>query len=558
MSKQPSHQWGGDQPNQNPYYAGAANEGGAQYAPNPAYGYAIGNGGTNASHLNGGSPPHPGKTYSGDGYSNGAQNTSAAEAAAYGQPQGGGGGAMQGIPLYEEGCDARAKKFVVQGYKDVWAAILFVLCTLSCIVLGCYNFGTSFGDVTSVGGNYSKVDESTGLYETDEDVPHVSRAVGLSAGALVGLLIAMVALAALFASLSFFLFYKFPKQAIIGANVASILLMLVSSIFAFMMGSVFAGVITLIFAIINAAILYAFRHRIDFSAILLRSCSGIAITYKGLIVSNYGIVGIFSIFTMFWSSAMYPSVYRINENNGTATGGDAGILLFCVFCYFWVSQVAFNVMHVTASGVTATWYFVGGDAYMPRNPTVASLRRAVTTSFGSICFGSLIVAILKLLRFIARQSRGNSENDFVRCILECIIHCIERLVEYFNHFAFVYCAIYGYDYITAAKKTFALASNCAFAATFNESLVNTTLTIVSIAASALALIIFWAASNIAIGLVAFCITLFVHIQLFRIIDSGTTTMFVCFAEEPNTLATVNSELYERLYASNAGAGGVSV
>eukprot|EP00742_Colponemidia_sp_Colp-10_P016666 GILJ01019122.1.p1 GENE.GILJ01019122.1~~GILJ01019122.1.p1 ORF type:complete len:397 (+),score=62.76 GILJ01019122.1:92-1192(+) len=361
----------------------------------------------------------------------------------------------------------------------------------------------------------------------------------------------MVALAAALATISLLIFYKFPLQAIIGANVISILLMAISSIVSFVMGSVFAGVITLLLAIANAVILYVYRSRIPFSALLMKTCTGIAITYKGLILSNYLMVGGFAIFTIMWTSAVYPSVYRLNENNGSASGADGGIVLYCMFCYFWAAQVAFNTMHVTASGVTATWYFVGGDAHMPRNPTIASFKRAVTTSFGSICFGSLLVAILQFLRYVVRSQRDN-ENDFISCIVLCLLRCLESLVEYFNHFAFVYVAIYGYDYVTAAKKTFALAGNCAFAATFNESLVNTTLAVTSIAASLIGFLVFWGTVNMAVGIVAFFITLFVHVQLFRVLDSSTTALFVCFAEEPNTLAIVNRELYDRIYAAGNG------
>lgn len=53
-------------------------------------------------------------------------------------------------------------------------------------------------------------------------------------------------------------------------------------------------------------------------------------------------------------------------------------------------EVIKNVVHVTASGLMATWYFLSGVG-MPRNPTSLAFKRATTTSFGSICLGSLLV-----------------------------------------------------------------------------------------------------------------------------------------------------------------------
>lgn len=39
-----------------------------------------------------------------------------------------------------------------------------------------------------------------------------------------------------------------------------------------------------------------------------------------------------------------------------------------------------------------------------KNPTLASAKRAMTTSFGSNCFGSLLIAIIQTIRFLARQA----------------------------------------------------------------------------------------------------------------------------------------------------------
>eukprot|EP01083_Nonionella_stella_P006817 19723_1 len=50
-----------------------------------------------------------------------------------------------------------------------------------------------------------------------------------------------------------------------------------------------------------------------------------------------------------------------------------------------------NVLHTTTCGVPTTWYF---NPVALINPSRASLKRAMTSSFGSICFGSLLVALL--------------------------------------------------------------------------------------------------------------------------------------------------------------------
>lgn len=62
---------------------------------------------------------------------------------------------------------------------------------------------------------------------------------------------------------------------------------------------------------------------------------------------------------------------------------------------------------------------------------MGSLVRSLTTSFGSICFGSLLVAIIQATRALANAARDN-ENQILVCIAQCILSCLESLLEYFN------------------------------------------------------------------------------------------------------------------------------
>ena len=108
------------------------------------------------------------------------------------------------------------------------------------------------------------------------------------------------------------------------------------------------------------------------------------------------------------------------------------------------SQVIQNTVHVTASGVFATYYFygtsTGGQVTVPvENPTAKSAKRALTTSFGSICFGSLIIAIIRFLKQMATNARNDSARDgnvalaIFACIFACILQCIGDILNYFNH-----------------------------------------------------------------------------------------------------------------------------
>lgn len=86
-----------------------------------------------------------------------------------------------------------------------------------------------------------------------------------------------------------------------------------------------------------------------------------------------------------------------------------------------MSQVIANVILATlAGGVYGGWYYSGprdtaNAAGVPARANLKSFIRAITSSLGSIAFGSLIVTVLELLRTIMQvvaqneQSQGDGE-----------------------------------------------------------------------------------------------------------------------------------------------------
>lgn len=89
--------------------------------------------------------------------------------------------------------------------------------------------------------------------------------------------------------------------------------------------------------------------------------------------------------------------------------------IFLLLSNYWTAQVIQNVVHVTNSGVVATWYFRQAD--MPSRPTASALGRAVTTSLGSICLGSLLVALVQLIHDLAEWARSSQDSAFGACVM---------------------------------------------------------------------------------------------------------------------------------------------
>jgi len=72
---------------------------------------------------------------------------------------------------------------------------------------------------------------------------------------------------------------------------------------------------------------------------------------------------------------------------------------------FWTGAVLCNTVHVIVSGMVFLVLIHGGQgtASMPPNSLMKYLRYAVTTSFGSICYGSLFTAAIRTLRWEVMQ-----------------------------------------------------------------------------------------------------------------------------------------------------------
>ncbi|KAJ0389027.1 hypothetical protein P43SY_010210 [Pythium insidiosum] len=105
--------------------------------------------------------------------------------------------------------------------------------------------------------------------------------------------------------------------------------------------------------------------------------------------------------------------------------------------FYWGLQVFKNVSHTTIAGTVATFWYNAESS----GATGSSLKRSMTTSFGSICFGSLLVAIVQALRELANQAR--EEGSFLGCIAECLLGCLQAILEYINRWAFVYLQVHA-------------------------------------------------------------------------------------------------------------------
>ena len=114
-------------------------------------------------------------------------------------------------------------------------------------------------------------------------------------------------------------------------------------------------------------------------------------------------------------------------------GESTGVLIVLLFSLYWTIEVARNVIASTAAGTIGTWFY--NSLNMPPSPVKDALIRSCTTSFGSICFGSLLVAPVAVLRATLNLAKGQTNyspeqgitadpNKFGEAMQQCCFACL--------------------------------------------------------------------------------------------------------------------------------------
>ena len=227
-----------------------------------------------------------------------------------------------------------------------------------------------------------------------------------------------------------------------------------------------------------------------------------------------------------------------------------------------------NTIYSVIAGVYGSWYFCSGrPGGMPSGVTRGALRRSLTYSFGSISFASLVVALINMLRqavSIAQQTEageGNLIGSILFCVLGCIISIIDWIVQFINRYALSHIALYGKAYIAAAKDTLKMIRDRGIDALVNDCLIGPVLTMgATFVAFACALLAYLyleftkpeynqTGSYTPVFMAfAFLIGLQMCQTFTTPLGSGTDTLFVAMAWDPEVLVHEHPELYHRLVA----------
>ncbi|NWR59168.1 CTL2 protein, partial [Bucorvus abyssinicus] len=161
---------------------------------------------------------------------------------------------------------------------------------------------------------------------------------------------------------------------------------------------------------------------------------------------------------------------------------------FNIFMFFWLANFVIALGQVTLAGAFASYYwafkkpddmpafplfsaFGRALRYVPPPGRAAELLEVELVSparlssryhTGSLAFGSLILAIVQVIRVLLEYLDHRlkaAENKFAKFLLGCLkccFWCLEKFLKFLNRNAYIMIAVYGTNFCTSARNAFFL------------------------------------------------------------------------------------------------------
>uniref|UniRef100_A0A3B5MAP8 Choline transporter-like protein n=1 Tax=Xiphophorus couchianus TaxID=32473 RepID=A0A3B5MAP8_9TELE len=130
-----------------------------------------------------------------------------------------------------------------------------------------------------------------------------------------------------------------------------------------------------------------------------------------------------------------------------------------VFLFFWCANFVTALGQMSLAGAFASYYWAyskPGD--IPTFPVFSSMGRSLRYHTGSLAFGSLILAIVQIIRvlleYLDHKLKGaqNKFAKFLLCCLKCCFWCLEKFIKFLNRNAYIMVAIHGKNFCASAMN----------------------------------------------------------------------------------------------------------
>jgi len=307
-------------------------------------------------------------------------------------------------------------------------------------------------------------------------------------------------------------------------------------------------------------VLYNLRSRVALAHSLIKVAGGVLESCPSVFVVNACLAVVKFGWLVFCGAAGWAILANTTHDAFWVACG------LCLMGY-WGLEVLSNIVLVASYGTLGEWYYKG-------TPVVAApLARATTVHFGSVCFGSLLVAMVETAHdVIDVMAKKGYFPECAMCCVDRVMAGIKATFEYINKYGFVQVAVHDEPFFQASKRAMSFLKYKGLTALMNDSIVATLAHVGAVAGGLLAGVVpvllqrqanhedvsyvgLSGDQETALALSGFVLGSFIVYTLISPFPAFVTALLVCFAEHPEVLAERHAEEYRAMIAPWEGVYG---
>lgn len=356
--------------------------------------------------------------------------------------------------------------------------------------------------------------------------------------------------------------------SLVSLTVLAITLLLLDS-----SNAAFFGVLMLCAVAADANWMYKSKNGFDFVSVLLELVVELLLNHPSLAVVTCGALVAYTI----WASWVCTTIAFV----GADISPWSLSMLYIYFHFYWTSNVFKNILTIVVSGTTMIWYYKDDSSELSpelkngaESPDLEQgegstlfglhvnlngtdrkvvghyLKCALTSSFGSVCIGSLLCPLAHVLWNFLRWARRD-ESVLTKRFVSLRSEYAESFIRTYHKFSFVHIAAYGKPFYVAAHHSWTLIESRGVEAIVDDDLTSRLLLLGGNGWASVMTAMFITALSGSTHVVFFalaCFTLcYTTLSIAtQVITAVIKTLFVCFAENPGRLSQLHPLIYHRL------------
>lgn len=158
------------------------------------------------------------------------------------------------------------------------------------------------------------------------------------------------------------------------------------------------------------------------------------------------------------SSAATTVLSKVNANDAMRV-----MFAYHFFGFLWTNQLINAISMCTIAGAVSRYYWSKekNRVEMGRFPILYSFKNCFRYHFGSLAFGSFIIAVVQFIRavllYIDHQTQGVQKSNLIvkvaMKVVQCCLWCLEKCLRFLSKNAYIMIAMKGKSFCASAKDS---------------------------------------------------------------------------------------------------------